>query len=76
MVHEHVIKSGKFKLKKETFSHPNETVNPVLEVKRVQPKVKQYVIRFQRPTVPRDNLSANTHELISAESMARLNTLG
>ena len=46
VVHEHVIKSGKYKLKKDTRSYPNERENPILDIKRVQPKVKQYVIRF------------------------------
>ena len=46
VVHEHVIKSGKYKLKKDTRSYPNERDNPILDIKGVQPKVKQYVIRF------------------------------
>ena len=46
VVHEHVIKSGKYKLKKDTRPYPNERENPSLDIQGVQPKVKQYVIRF------------------------------
>ena len=35
IIHEQIIKSGKYKLKKETYSNPNERENPILDIKRV-----------------------------------------
>ena len=81
IIYEQVSKQSKHKTRSHKREYETLTLEkssrPSLEIKRTQPTVKQYVIRFQNSGAPvhelRDNKSANTDEINSVSSMGKIN---